>query len=256
MTEETGNAATATEWQGMAPERQEVIRNGAEAMRVHRQGLTRIFAIGQAFEAMQDEAMYRSHSNNPIGKRYNDAYALLEKPVPELARINKTDRSQFIWCWKRHEAIERWWITKAQNQKDRWNHPDAVKKNYRAENDDEEEGGKAGRRKQPSAVEKLKAENVRLREELDAANAKFRRLERDAGDALLITRKDTPEEILNVLENEIPAKVQRIAGLLLNRQKSTSPPKRRGRKKEAEAEGDDPAEPIAHVGPEPNGRDK
>jgi hypothetical protein len=254
MTEGNGDAASAAEWAGMAPERQEVIRIGAEAMRVHRQGLKRIFAIGQAFEAMQDEAMYRSHSNNPIGIRYNDAYALLEKPVPELARINKTDRSQFIWCWKRHEAIERWWVTKAQNQKDRWNHPDAVKKNYLAENDDEEEGGKTGRRKQPSAVEKLKAENVRLQEELDAANAKIRRLERDAGDALLITRKDTPEEVVRVLENDMPSKVARIAGLLLDRQKSTSPPKRRGRKKEVEA--DDPAEPIAHVGPEPNGRDK
>jgi hypothetical protein len=52
---------------------------------------------------MQAEAMYRSHSNNPIGKRYNEAYALLEKPVPELARINKTDRNQFIWCWQ-HRA--------------------------------------------------------------------------------------------------------------------------------------------------------
>ena len=31
---------------------------------------------------MQTEAMLRSLSNNPIGKRYNDAYALLEKPVP------------------------------------------------------------------------------------------------------------------------------------------------------------------------------
>ena len=32
---------------------------------------------------MQTEAVLRSHSNNPIGKRYNDAYALLEKPVPQ-----------------------------------------------------------------------------------------------------------------------------------------------------------------------------
>ena len=39
-------------------------------------------SVGKAFEAMQTEAVLRSHSNNPIGKRYNDAYALLEKPVP------------------------------------------------------------------------------------------------------------------------------------------------------------------------------
>ena len=80
-------------------------------------------SVGKAFEAM-----LRSHSNNPIGKRYNDAYALLEKPVPELARINKTDRNQFIWWWQQREALERWWPTKAQNQRDRWNHPDVVER--------------------------------------------------------------------------------------------------------------------------------
>ena len=68
---------------------------------------------------MQTEAVLRSHSNNPIGKRYNDAYALLEKPVPELARINKTDSNQFIWWWQRREALDRWWPTKAQNHRDR-----------------------------------------------------------------------------------------------------------------------------------------
>ena len=87
---------------------------------------------------MQTEAMLRSLSNNPIGKRYNDAYALLEKPVPELARMNKTDRNQFIWCWQQREALERWWPTNAQNQRDRWSHPDAVKRRYL---DDLGEGG-------------------------------------------------------------------------------------------------------------------
>jgi hypothetical protein len=74
-----------------------------------------------------------------------------------------------------------------------------------------------------SPSEKLKAENARLQEELDAANAKIRRLERAEGDMLLISRKDTAEAILAVLESEIPTKAGRIAALLLNRQKSTAP---------------------------------
>ena len=64
---------------------------------------------------MQTEAMLRSHSNNPIGKRYNDAYALLGS----RCRINKTDRNQFIWWWQQREALDRWWPTKAQNHRDR-----------------------------------------------------------------------------------------------------------------------------------------
>src|SRR6478735_1888272 len=102
------------EGQGMAAERRETITRGEDAMRQHRQGLARIFAIGEAFEAMQQEAMQRAHSNQPVGKRYNEQYAALEKPVPELRRVNKTDRNQYIWCQQNREAIERWWQTKAQ----------------------------------------------------------------------------------------------------------------------------------------------
>jgi hypothetical protein len=98
----------------------------------------------------------------------------------------------------------------------------AIKRNYLA---DHGEGRDAvpGTSKSPSPVEKLKAEVVRLQGELDAANAKIRRLERAEGEALLITRKDTPEQILTVLESEVSAKAARIAGLLLNQQKSTAP---------------------------------
>src|SRR5690242_2261294 len=45
---------------------------------------------------------------------------------------------------------------------------------------------------------------------LNGANAKIRKLERAEGDMLLITRKDTPEQILAVLEAEVPAKAARI----------------------------------------------
>lgn len=67
---------------------------------------------------------------------------------------------------------------------------------------------------------------MRLQEELDAANTKIRKLERAEGEALLITRKDTPEQILAVLEAEVPAKAARITGPLLNQQKSTAAPQR------------------------------
>jgi hypothetical protein len=54
------------------------------------------------------------------------------------------------------------------------------------------------------------------------------RHERDEGDMLLISRKVSPEDILRVLESEIPTKAARIAALLLNRQKPTAPRPRRG----------------------------
>ena len=91
------------------------------------------------------------------GQRYNAAYALLEKPVPELARINKTDRNQFIWCWQYHEALTEWWKLKAQNQRDRWNHPDAIKRHYLAEHG-EGRGPSGTAAKSPSPQQRQRAE--------------------------------------------------------------------------------------------------
>ena len=63
-------------------------------------------------------------------------------------------------------------------------------------------------------------------------------LEHGEGDMLLISRKDTPEALLAVLENEIPTKAGRIAASLLNRQKSTAPTRKRGKRAPAAAGAD------------------
>ena len=77
----------APEWEGIAPAEQSKIYEGEAALQVQRKGLERIFAIGCAFETMQREAMHISHSNQPTGIRYNQAWASLERPVPGLARV-------------------------------------------------------------------------------------------------------------------------------------------------------------------------
>ena len=74
-----------------------------------------------------------AYSTSVLRGSANPSVLLLEKPVPELARINKTDRNQFIWWWQQCEALERCWPTKAQNQRDRWKHPDAVKRHCLAD---------------------------------------------------------------------------------------------------------------------------
>jgi hypothetical protein len=177
-----------------------------------RQGLEQVFAIGKAFEALQLEAMYRSHSNNPIGKRYNDAYALLEKPVPAL-RINKTDRNPFIWCWQQREAIQRWWDGKAQNQRDRWNHPGAIKRRYLVEHGEvpiAAAGGTAAKPETP--LQKANASIARLQQELDAAQAENRRLRRSSdnvSEGRDWTWQDEPEDIAATMLHLHPDKAKR-----------------------------------------------
>lgn len=120
-------------WLAMSPERRQAILEGAEAMRVHRQGLSRVIAIGRAFHELQLEAMARSHSNRPTGGPYAREYAALEMPVPDLVVNNRTDRSQYIWCYHNRAVLEAWWaLSENDGQRERWNHPDAIQRNYRA----------------------------------------------------------------------------------------------------------------------------
>ncbi len=80
--------------------------------------------------------MLRSHSNEPSGRRYSEMYEhVLRRLAPELAAesINATDRMQFVWCAQNRLDLEKWRNTKPQKQRDRWNHPDAVKRNSLAD---------------------------------------------------------------------------------------------------------------------------
>ena len=214
----------APEWQGMATDRARAIAEGEEAMAVQRGGLGRIFKIGFAFEQWQLEAMDRSHSQNPVGKRYNDAYAALARPAPELTKVNKTDRNQYIWCWQYHETVAAWWSTVAQNQRDRWNHPDAVKRHYLAAHG----GDKEPRPVDPNepVKETLREANVRLQERVDT-------LERQARSADNVSEgrdwdwKDTPKDIAAALFKINPTKVVQIAAEVMRLSKSTTQKPRR-----------------------------
>jgi len=163
------------EWQDVADELRQVFVKGEKALRKHRFTLERVFRIGHAFAVMQQEAMRLSHANNPIGKRYNEAFAALTQPMPKLAKVNKTDRGQYVWCFQQREQLEEWWGTVAKNKRDRWGHPDTIKKQYlKAHGSDGQGDGQPG---MPKAAEGTGAkpdsreEVVGLQEELDTALA-------------------------------------------------------------------------------------
>lgn len=176
MTDDTETDDTETDdtdanpsWQRMSPERREAILAGVQAMRVHRDGLERAFIIGRAFHELQLEAMTRSNSNKPSGRRYSDSYAALEKPVPDLATTTKKARNQFIWCYQNKEPLEAWWaLSENGTRRDNWNHPDAIKRNFTVY--EKALAGETGAEKKPSWKEKMTAVVVELQEQLDKAN--------------------------------------------------------------------------------------
>jgi len=159
------------EWQDVADELRQVFVKGEKALRKHRFTLERVFRIGHAFAVMQQEAMRLSHANNPIGKRYNEAFAALTHPTPKLAKVNKTDRAQYVWCFQQREQLEEWWGTVAKNKRDRWGHPDTIKKQYLKAHGSDGQPGMPKAAEGTGAKPDSREEVVGLQEELDTALA-------------------------------------------------------------------------------------
>ena len=90
--------------------------------------------------------------------------------MPKLAKVNKTDRAQYVWCFQQREQLEEWWGTVAKNKRDRWGHPDTIKKQYlKAHGGDGQGDGQPGMPKAAKgtgAKPGLREEVVGLQEEL------------------------------------------------------------------------------------------
>ena len=84
-------------------------------------------SVGKAFEAMQTEAVLRSHSNNPIGKATTTPTRSWKSRCRNWRASTRPTATSSSGSGSQREALERCWLTKAQNQRDRWKHPDAVK---------------------------------------------------------------------------------------------------------------------------------
>jgi len=159
------------EWQDVADELRQVFVKGEKALRKHRFTLERVFRIGHAFAVMQQEAMRLSHANDPIGKHYNEAFAALTQPMPKLAKVNKTDRAQYVWCFQQREQLEEWWGTVSKNKRDRWGHPDTIKKQYLKAHGSDGQPGMPKAAEGTGAKPDSREEVVGLQEELDTALA-------------------------------------------------------------------------------------
>jgi hypothetical protein len=264
MTDQTiapGEAcAVAAAWTAIPEERRAIILAGEAAIANRCDPLDDWIAIAKAFHELQREAMQQSNSKQPKGRRYSDAYALLELPreIANLQKISKSDRKKAIWIYENEERLRCWYETLAENQRDRWTHPQTIKQHYeRMTRTPRADNAVDSKRtvKPASTLDLLKTENVRLREELDtandeirlldrekaiaeiswrarmrdldAANAKIRLLERAKSEMVPITRKTPPAQIFAMLEAEIPGIRTIFAQLAVDRLESTVPRRRK-----------------------------
>jgi hypothetical protein len=217
-------------WERLSAEAQNEIMDGALAMRRIRQheDYSHWVRVGRALLRLQEEAMHLSGSNSPQGRGYTAIRGELGGRVPDLEELDKTSKSHAVWLAKNFAAVEEWRATLAVNQRDQLNHPGVVKRRYEATHGE----AKSPDAKKPlSPMDKLKSENVRLQEELDAKEAELRRLKR-GNDNLSEGRDwawtDDAEAVAAVWLRLYPAKAPQIASKVLELNKSTARKVRRG----------------------------
>jgi hypothetical protein len=195
-----------------------VVRRGREAWTSLRSDETweKWVAIGRAIEAGKIAVMRELGTNLPSGRRWSETFGGWLKET-EFDQIDKGTRSRLQTCLDNLLAIEAWRQTIDLGLRLQLSHPNAVLRRWQASRQSAIAGTSMG-----NAGPGLHEENMRLQEELDAHKAKIRRLVADERSPQ-ITRSDTPEDIVRVLLDWLPAaKRHRVASGLVNALKSAT----------------------------------
>jgi hypothetical protein len=109
----------------------QVIEEGERALvELRKNSVERWISAGAAWKALQQGAMYRSGSNSPVGRRYNQIHATLVHAWPQLAKVDKATRSNAIWLFDNAESVLAWLATLTQKERDRWTHPAVIRRHF------------------------------------------------------------------------------------------------------------------------------
>ena len=116
---------------GLPPVVGEVIEAGERALvAVRRRTVDHWIKAGAAWKALQLQAMFRSRSNAPAGRRYAAVYAMLVHPWPELTKVDRTTRKDAIWLFENDDRVLPWLAALSTKERDRWTHPSTVRRHY------------------------------------------------------------------------------------------------------------------------------
>jgi dienelactone hydrolase len=75
-------------------------------------------------------ALRKAGTNQPMGKNYNRAFSTWLGEHPKLNSLDKATRNHCLWCAEHQVELDAWFPTLADNQREVWNHPTTVKRNY------------------------------------------------------------------------------------------------------------------------------
>jgi hypothetical protein len=87
-------------------------------------------SLADALVAVREQAMEEAHTNRPQGPPYRAAFKRLELREPWMQSYDSATRAHCYWLIEHLPAVTAWRDTLGTNQRDQWNHPSTVKRNY------------------------------------------------------------------------------------------------------------------------------
>ena len=165
--------------------------------------------LAQGFEVGRNQAMRAAHTNEPVGRGYNEAFGRwMDEPARRTwtRGIDKATRNHLLWVADHLGAIEAWRETLPANQRDAWNHPTTVKKSY-------ERAHRLAAAKEAGEAP-AQSPMAQLKEALIESQERVARLERQVrdGGSLFDLHKDTAKDIGDLIVRECtPSRAESIA---------------------------------------------
>ena len=138
--------------------------------------------VGKAHLIGRHKAMIEAGVNQPIGRRYNEAFGTWQREFG-FENLDKGDRARLFEVMGHLAEIDAWLATLTTSERLRLNHPDAVLRKWKAKTAIPDLNATPN----PSPQAKLKAANIELQEELH-------RLKRH-GDSSAFTKDDNTKAI-------------------------------------------------------------
>jgi hypothetical protein len=157
-------------------------------------------AVGDALLLGRSEAMRDAHSNEPKGRRYENAFGTwLDRHG--FSKVDKGDRHRLIECLTHRAEIEKWRATLTRTERLRLNHPSTVFRKWKAQ--------------VPGAT---KPKRPSIREAHAEALEKIDRLEKEIarGGGDLWTSDDRPRDIARVMVSKLSRdRAEKVARAIL-----------------------------------------
>jgi hypothetical protein len=119
---------TGDPWSHFSPEQIDNLRRAEKVAEEELAGFDRWLLLGSALSDLQHEAMRRSNTQSPQGRRYGDMWEWLVQRTPHLARIPQPERSDAIWLHAHREAVLAWHQALPPKQRDRLRTPRVIKR--------------------------------------------------------------------------------------------------------------------------------